>query len=173
MDTQLLSEIRWIRGALVVIAIALTLLVIGIWIVAGVVSTKAMRSQLSFGDRAKRLLDRDETSKLIEVCEAQLTEYPSDAEAWWYLAQAAYRTFQLKRALDAVDKVRALRPEWPWIEQFAKAVEEQLSQQAPEPALHVVPPPVVIHVKPGNPFAANDKPPGSSPAGEPTNDPAS
>jgi cytochrome c-type biogenesis protein CcmH/NrfG len=173
MDTQLISEIHWIEGALVVIAAALVFLVlVGFWILAAIVRAKLREPQISFSKQARRLLDRGESNKLIEVCEARLTEYPSDAEAWWYLAQAAYRSLQLKRALDAADKVTALRPDWPWIDQFVKAIEEQLSQQAPEPALQIVPPPpIVINVKPGNPFAAKDQKSAPSSNNEPTSDP--
>jgi cytochrome c-type biogenesis protein CcmH/NrfG len=155
MDAQVLSELHWIRVSLVVIAASLVVLsLVGMLVLLGIAQlSKHLGSRISFADQAKLMLDRDEPKKVIEACEARLVEHPADAETWWYLAQAAYRDLQLKRALQALEKVRDIRPDWTTIEQLAKVIEEQLAQQVPEPALHVVPPPMVLNVKPASPYA--------------------
>ena len=143
MDPQLATQLESIKNALLVIAVAVSILaLVGLGVI-GVVAQipKYLRSRMSFADQAKLLLDQGQTEKVIAICERRIEEYPGEANAWWYLGQAAFRSGHYSRALNAMRKVEGLQPDWPSATQFIEAIETKLLEKGDRPELKVVTPP--------------------------------
>lgn len=157
MDASLLQELVWIKWALIVIAAAFVLLTLaaiaGLWGLARVPA--AIRERVSFSDRAKRLLDKDQLEELVELCDRQTAEYPGDANAYWFQAQADYRKGKLRRALSALHRVHELQPDWDatYTDPMIAAIEQRLASEGDKPDLKIV-------TTPPDPDAP---PPGSGP----------
>lgn len=142
MDASLLQELAWIKWALVVIAAAFVVLaaaaIAALWGLARMPAAVAGRA--SFADEAKRLLDKGQLDELAELCDRQTTEFPGDANAYWFQAQADYRKGKLRRALSALHRVHELQPDWDatYTDPMIAAIEQRLASEGDKPDLKIV-----------------------------------
>ncbi len=142
MDASLLQELVWIKWALAAIALAFVVLaacaIAALWALARVPA--AIKGRASFADEAKHLLDKGQLDELAELCERQATEFPGDANAYWFQAQADYRKGKLRRALGSLHRVHELQPDWDatYTEPMIAAIEQRLVAEGDKPDLKIV-----------------------------------
>jgi cytochrome c-type biogenesis protein CcmH/NrfG len=142
MDASMLQELVWIKWALAVIAAAFVVLAVSaiaaLWGLARIPA--AIKERASFSDQAKRLLDKGLLDELVELCERQTAEFPGDANAYWFQAQADYRKGKLRRALSALHRVHELQPDWDatYTDPMIAAIEQRLASEGDKPDLKIV-----------------------------------
>ncbi|MGH8669222.1 MAG: tetratricopeptide repeat protein [Burkholderiales bacterium] len=144
MDASLVQELVWIKWVLVAIAAALVVLALStlgaLWGVAKM--PELIKGRASFADRAKQLLDKGALDELLELCDRHTAEFPADANAYWFQAQADYRRGKFRRALSALHHVRELQPDWDavYTNPMISAIEDKLSTEGDRPDLKIVTP---------------------------------
>ena len=144
MENEILTQLVWIKWFLVVIVAALALgsVAMGIAVRAFAKIPEQMKSDISFPDRARELLDKGKTEEVIGLAEDRISKFPADSQAHWFLGQACYRVGDLRRALICLRKTQELQPDWEstYTGPLIRVIEEKLAKGTPKPGLKVVAP---------------------------------
>lgn len=154
MENEMLSQLIWIKWLLVTVVVAITIGAVAIAVLVRAFSKipEQMKSDVSFPDRAKSLLDQGKPEEVISLAEEQVLKFPADSHAHWYLGQACYRIGDFQRALICLRKTQALQPDWEssYTGPLIRVIEEKLAEGSARPELRVVSP---------NPSFERDAPP--------------
>jgi len=128
--------------AWLLLAIAVSSIVVAVCAVLGVTTLRLVNNQLgekaSFSDHAQSLLDRGELTALVELAAERLLTFNDDASAHYFLGLALFRQGELRKSLSHLKRVPELQAGWN-IQPMIAAIELQLANLNDKPELTVVP----------------------------------
>ena len=134
MDTQIIQQLVWIKWLLTGLFVEVTMF-LAIAAALTISFLRYIRNQArdhSFQERAKNLLDLGKPDEVLALAERRAAEYPADAYAFWFIAQASYRLGNMDRALFSLKKTRELEPRWEdeFIAPLMRTIEEKLQSSS-------------------------------------------
>lgn len=154
MENEILNQLTWIKWLLVTIVAAITVGAVALAVVVRIFSKipEQIKSETSFPDRARTLLDQGKPEEVIRLAEERILKFPADGHAHWYLGQAYYRAGDFHRALICLRKTQDLQPDWKstYTAPLIRVIEEKLTEGSAKPELKLVTP---------NPSFEKDTPP--------------
>ena len=142
MENEILNQLIWIKWLLVTVVVAFAVGAAALAVLVRAFSKipEQIRSDVSFPDRARALLDEGKPEEVISLAEKRISKFPADGHAYWYLGQACYRIGELHRALICVRKTQELQPEWEnsYTAPLIRAIEKKIAEGFAKPELKVV-----------------------------------
>ena len=144
MENEILNQLIWIKWLLATVVVTFAVGAVALALLARMLSKipEQIRSDVSFPDRAKALLDEGKPEEVIGLAEKRISKFPADGYAHWYLGQACYRIGDLRRALICLRKTQDLQPEWEssYTGPLILVIEKKLAESSVKPELKVVTP---------------------------------
>jgi hypothetical protein len=126
MDSQVLDQLVQIKWLIAVLAIGV-LFLSGIRTWVEVRRTGGPRELLrrGFVARAQSLLEQGRAAELLTLARDRCSDLPGDPYGFWYQAHAAHRIGDIATALQSMETVGQLQPDWreSHVEPFIRALE--------------------------------------------------
>jgi tetratricopeptide (TPR) repeat protein len=133
MDTsdQIVKQLRWIKWLTALLAFSFaTIAGALIWMTYEMSSVMNVESS-SFSDRASKLLDEGKELEVLKLSDELEKNAPKDPNAFWYRGRAHYQLGRFREALQAIQRVEELAPNWrqEYTAPYRKAIEEKLGEK--------------------------------------------
>jgi cytochrome c-type biogenesis protein CcmH/NrfG len=135
IEHKVLRQLIWIKWLTAVLALSFATITVGmgwsVWLMQKEFGSQ--QQDTSFSDQANDLLDRGKEQEVLSLAAKRETEFPKDANVFWYRGRALYQLGQFEEALTAFAKAEYLAPSWKTshTEPYISASRLKLNQRIP------------------------------------------